>query len=114
MRRLLLVPLAVFAAAGASADDAADRGQALAERWCQRCHVIGNAPQPSAVEGAPAWPGLLQRPGFTVDTLRQALLAPHPPMPEFPVSERDIADLMAYLRSIRPELRTERQVPPVR
>ena len=88
-------------ASGVSAQDlAAERGEAIARTWCVNCHAIGEGNQPSAVVGAPAFRSLAADATFSEETLRKALLLPHPVMPEFPVTPSDISALAAYIRSL--------------
>ncbi|RAI04007.1 cytochrome C552 [Acuticoccus sediminis] len=90
---------AVSAGTPASAQDRAARGKALAETWCVRCHAIGE-PQPSALSDAPSFEALASQPGFGSKHLANVLVAPHPVMPEFPLTNDDLAALEAYMQSL--------------
>jgi mono/diheme cytochrome c family protein len=80
----------------------AAKGRALAERWCKSCHLVepnqatapSDMPPPFAAlaEGLPGREAEYQ--GF--------LQAPHSPMIEISLSRENIADIMAYLRSLTP------------
>ena len=95
--------LVVMSAVGAAeAQDRVARGQALAEAWCVRCHAIGEETQPSALADAPSFAAIAASPGFGEARLANALLAPHPVMPQFPLSNDDIASLEAYIGSVKP------------
>ncbi len=76
------------------------RGQALAETWCVRCHAIGAAGQASALSDAPSFATLAAQPGLSATRLAAVLVAPHPVMPEFPLTTRDLAALEAYMLSL--------------
>lgn len=95
------VLLALGVAGGASAQDrAVERGRTIAETWCANCHAIGEDSQPSALADAPPFEWLAAQEGFSEETVRQALLLPHPVMPEFPVTAADVAALAAYIASL--------------
>jgi mono/diheme cytochrome c family protein len=102
MLRPALVILVVCAAAlPAFAQPAAvARGQRLAEAMCKSCHAVGqrgDSPNPAA----PRFRDLTtQSPGRSIDEiLAGGLLVLHPGMPSWGLSDRDQADLLAYLRT---------------
>jgi mono/diheme cytochrome c family protein len=106
MRILSLALLAALVAfpASLSAEGVAARGQRIAERNCAVCHAVtrkGTSPN----EKAPAFRTLAQR--YALEDLEEALaegiMVGHeaPEMPLFEFTSRQIADLMAYLRSIQ-------------
>lgn len=87
--------------AGAAADDAlVGRGLVIAQTWCSECHAIGTSTQPSALAGAPPFARLASDPKFNEETVRTALLLPHPVMPEFPVTPADVKAITAYIASL--------------
>ena len=83
--RIAIVMLAGFAAAGHAGE--IDRGRALAERQCARCHAIGDTGA-SPVALAPPFRALYRR--YPVDALRPAFLrgleVGHRDMPRFVLS----------------------------
>ncbi len=104
--RFAIVALACLVAlpAPASAEGVAARGQRIAERNCASCHAVsrqGTSPN----EKAPAFRLLGQR--YQLQDLEEALaegiMVGHeaPEMPLFEFNSRQIADFMAYLRSIQ-------------
>lgn len=91
-------------AAGAAAQDTSPaRGQTIAQTWCVECHAISEGNQPSALADAPPFHTLAARPDFGVETVRRALLLPHPVMPDFPVTDADIEALAAYIGTLSPD-----------
>lgn len=82
-------------------DDPVARGLVLARAWCMTCHVIGEENQPSALDGAPSFPSLAQRPDFSTGMLAVALLRPHPVMPKMELSRRDVRALAAYIEQLK-------------
>ena len=92
MRPLLALVIAVAAAPASAAGDA-EAGRGLAQRWCVACHGGSDA--------APPLDEAVNRPGRTPGTLEAWLSDPHPPMPNLSLSRREIADLLAYLGTLR-------------
>lgn len=109
--RIVAVALAAIAAAlgtgQAVADDkpeqrapSADRGGELARRLCIGCHAMESV-DGSVPAGIPALNGIANRPDQTSQRIKNALIAPHAPMPEMRLSLGEILDLTAYLDSLR-------------
>lgn len=99
MRPLILSFLLLAFASEAAAQSSvhAANGKALAERWCQSCHDIAGA---GSSDAAPGFRTLAERPEVDDPRLAGFLSAPHPPMPDLALSNREIADLVAYIRSL--------------
>ena len=88
--------LLIYPVAGAVAD--AGRGLALAERWCNACHSIGNE-EPRQEDAGPLFVDLAKE---DAAYLEGAINRPHDFMPEFPsLSDADKASLVAYIQSLR-------------
>ena len=106
MLRVLVAPaisVAVFLTAPPvhAQHAAVQQGQAFAQANCARCHAIGplgDSPLPKA----PPFRALHQR--YPVENLFEALAegirTAHPAMPEFQLEQRQIDDLIAYLKSL--------------
>ena len=86
--------------APASAQDA-ERGKALAGRWCANCHVVDRATVTARSDGLPSFPALANRAGMTDATLKGAMTALHSRMPDFELGARDQNDLAAYILSLK-------------
>jgi cytochrome c len=105
MRRspILLALVVLATATGAQAQsDLRARGSLLTQRYCASCHAVkrtGQSPNPAA----PAFRDLNMR--YRIDDLGEALaegiLTGHPTMPEFKFPPRDVAAVLAYLKSIQ-------------
>ncbi len=80
----------------------AQRGRALAERMCSRCHAVGGSGS-SPHSAAPAFRTLNRRVDldFFINRLRDGLTSGHPDMPMFRFTREDARALTAYLRSIQ-------------
>jgi len=98
-----ILTLCVACVAGAqpkgSAPDA-DSGRALAERWCQACHVIADG-QRTAADAAPTFTELAAEGSKSDAQLRAFLMAPRHPMPPVELSSDEIEDLLAYIQALR-------------
>ena len=107
--RILATSLAILAfdgpalAANSTSDaKAVWRGLMLAKRNCAACHAIG-AKGASTHADAPPFRTLHMRyPAEALDeAFRRGLLFRHPSMPQFRFLPGEIADLTAYMRSLR-------------
>lgn len=104
MLRSVLV-IVLIGAAGAPAiaqPSAVARGRRLAETLCASCHAIGPRGD-SQAPGAPRFRDLANlEPGRSVDEVfAKGVLTMHPGMPSWGLTDRDQADLLAYLRTLQ-------------
>lgn len=75
-------------------------GKPMAERWCAACHVV-TAEQSAVSEGAaPTFAAIAAM--RSDEDLTAFLTAPHPPMAALGLARREVADLVAYIRSLAP------------
>lgn len=96
-----LIVLAMSAARAASPEE--QRGLTFAQANCSLCHAIGrHGESPLAI--APPFRELHQR--YELDLLAQRMangtISDHPTMPQFLFDAAQVADLIAYLRSLAP------------
>ena len=96
MRLPVLVAAALIFAAPAHAAGDAAAGERIAEMWCAGCHAVRAA----GTDAAPPFTEIAKRPGRSDEFVYAWLTDPHPPMPRLDLSRKDIADLIAYLRSL--------------
>jgi mono/diheme cytochrome c family protein len=95
---LIAVAVALPAAAQERGDPAA--GHELASQLCTSCHIVGTEAVGSDV--APPFPVIAKDPELTFGE-RQAWLSPmHPILPNLALTPQQIADINAYLDSLRP------------
>jgi mono/diheme cytochrome c family protein len=101
LRRIWILAAAAAGLNG-SAALAADpnHGAELAKRWCANCHLV-EASQKQANADVPSFAAIAARSDFTPEKVSFFLLAPHPPMPNFALSRNEVADLAAYIVSLR-------------
>lgn len=96
----LILLLATSTTASAQSSVAADNGRTLAQRWCASCHDISGT---TSSDAAPGFRALAGRSDVTAQTLSDFLKAPHPPMPDLMLSRNEIAELVAYIESLKQE-----------
>src|SRR5215475_10219221 len=101
---LMVSSMVLFGLTAAAQDTTSleQRGRALVERHCSRCHAIditGSSPHPEA----PPFRTLGAR--YPIDSLAEALaeglVTGHPDMPEFMFEVQDVGAILAYLNSIQ-------------
>jgi cytochrome c len=73
-------------------------GAQLSQDLCAGCHIVSEDQRGPVLEGIPSFPELAHS-KRTNAQLRAWLTDPHPPMPPLPLSEREIASVIAYIRS---------------
>lgn len=71
-------------------------GRRLAAQWCASCHQI--SPQAPTSDQAPPFPAMARDPAYTEARLRNWLSDPHPPMPNIPLSRREIDLLVRFIQ----------------
>lgn len=96
---ILALTLAALAPSAASAFVDARQGENIAERWCASCHLVAPDQQRASADVAPFV--TLAR-SKTDEQLAAFLTDPHPKMPDLHLSREEIADLVAYIRSLAP------------
>jgi mono/diheme cytochrome c family protein len=89
--------LATSAAAQEPADAAA--GEELATQLCSTCHIVGTERVGSDV--APPFPVLAKDPELTLTELHGWIGPMHPMLPDLALTPKQIADINAYLDSMR-------------
>lgn len=97
MHRVLTILIACGLAATAQAQDA-KRGQELAERWCTACHVVGT--EGTGGDVGPPFAEVAVDETLTDNGLRHWLTSPHDPMPDLQLTEPEIGDIIAYIRTL--------------
>jgi mono/diheme cytochrome c family protein len=77
-----------------------EQGRQLADRWCASCHLVGPE-QREALADVPSFASVARREDLAESLLAAFLTSPHPPMPNMSLSRQEIADVLAYIRSLR-------------
>lgn len=76
-------------------------GHELAQRWCASCHAIEAAAPRQASDAVPSFAAIAAMPSTTAASLRVFLATPHARMPDYALSRDDIANMSAYILSLR-------------
>jgi len=83
-------------------DPAIVAGRAIAERACAQCHVVGTDIQSGPVPaGIPSFAAIASRTGQTPEAIAGRIVLPHPPMPDASLTRIEIANVTAYIMSLR-------------
>jgi mono/diheme cytochrome c family protein len=90
------VAIAAFGAKAYAADAA--QGQALARQWCAACHAIDERRGAAQTDAAPGFAVIARQRQSSPAELRAWLSTSHPNMPNFNLSESEIADLVAFIQ----------------
>lgn len=75
-------------------------GQALAERLCTNCHLVA-AGQEHANADVPSFREIANMGGQTAGGITGRIILPKHPMPQIPLDKSELADLAAYILSLR-------------
>jgi mono/diheme cytochrome c family protein len=104
-----MVTLAVFVFLGGvpvtanhvtSASDA-ERGKHLASRLCSTCHLVGDPEQRQANVDVPSFREIANKGGQTAGAIMAHIVLPKHPMPVISLTKAELADLSAYILSLR-------------
>jgi mono/diheme cytochrome c family protein len=104
MKSLISAAFALLIAAPASAQTSTETvaaGRSLAMRSCSACHVVSERQQQPAVDGVSSFAQIARNPNTTPDGLRTFIQSPHPPMPNFSLSRKQLDEVTAYIMSLR-------------
>ena len=101
----LLAPAAILAFTGVSAhaqDGDVAAGHAFAREACRACHMVEAKQQkPRRIVIGPAFRDIANTRGMTATALRVFLTTSHPKMPNLILTPEEIADVSAYILSLR-------------
>jgi mono/diheme cytochrome c family protein len=103
----LSVALLLFAATPAFAQsleklDVAN-GERLAQKLCVNCHQVAPDESGTVLADVPGFPAIANRPGMTRAKIEAYVLSPHPAMPTIQFTRDELADISAYIMSLREE-----------
>lgn len=99
---LLFVPVAI---AGVTSQPDPVNGKGLAEKLCSNCHLVGSATQTHANSDVPSFHEIANREGQTAGAITARIILPKHPMPQIPLTKAELADLAAYILSLRDSTR---------
>jgi mono/diheme cytochrome c family protein len=96
---LLAVPLAL---AGITSKPDPVEGKALAEKLCTNCHLVGSAEQRQPANAdVPSFREIANIEGQSAGAIAGRIMMPRHPMPTIPLTKAELADLAAYILSLR-------------
>jgi cytochrome c len=112
----LIASLATATWADSPAKDAPapspDKGHALAQRFCNGCHLIDDNASVTVPVGVPTFRAIANQPGQTGQRIMNVLIKPHPPMPDIHLSNSEILDIVSYLETLRSDKSSPPLLPP--
>jgi mono/diheme cytochrome c family protein len=85
-----------------SAPDAG-HGRQLASSLCSNCHLVGDPEQQQANVDIPSFQEIANKAGQSAGAIMAHILLPKHPMPVIPLTKSELADLAAYILSLREE-----------
>ena len=99
----LALPLfASLALAGVTSQPDPVQGKILAEKLCTNCHLVGSAQQQQPANAdVPSFHEIADREGQTAGAITARIMLPKHPMPQIPLTKAELADLAAYILSLR-------------
>ncbi len=103
LRPFVLAAILVAIATTAQAQGLIDpkRGEEIARAWCANCHLVSADQGGTVAADAPAFTALTLEAGYSDERLRGFLSVPHGPMEGLTPDNRQIGDLIAYIRSLQ-------------
>ena len=102
-RTTLVAALAATALSAYAQDGDIAAGHSFAREACSACHVVEAEQQhlPRRIFIGPAFRNIAKTPGMTGPALRLFLTTSHPKMPNPIVTPEQMADVIAYILSLR-------------
>lgn len=97
---LLLVALMTCAATAQESGNSF-AGHELAVRWCASCHVVDAGIRRQGTDAVPSFAAISAMPSTTAASLAAFLSSSHGQMPDYTLSRADIANVSAYILSLR-------------
>lgn len=76
-----------------------EAGHRIAKRWCSDCHAIGKTNVKNDV--SPPFASVARMPSTTTISLNAFLSTPHHRMPDYNLTRQEIADISAYILSLK-------------
>lgn len=103
LARIIAAVALALVALPAGAQESGDRlaGHELAVRWCSSCHVVDPGQQRQGSDEVPTFAAIAAMKSTTAASLTVFLATPHGQMPDYTLSREDIANVSAYILSLR-------------
>ena len=102
-RTTLVAALAATTLSAHAQDGDIAAGRSFAGEACSACHVVDTEHQrlPRRIFIGPGFRSIANRPGMTATALRAFLTTSHPKMPDPILTPEQMADVIAYILSLR-------------
>jgi mono/diheme cytochrome c family protein len=100
---LLLVGEALGGSRPATSAPNPDHGKNLAASLCSNCHLVGSGEQQQANVDIPSFNEIANKEGQSAGAIMAHIMLPKHPMPTIPLTKSELADLSAYILSLREE-----------
>ncbi|CTQ56711.1 Cytochrome c552 [Roseibium album] len=103
LKQLARTLFILFALGSAGAAQAADPafGKDLALQWCSSCHLVSEDQRTASSASTPSFFDIARDPEWNQEKLATFLINPHPPMPDMSLKTIEIANLTAYIASLK-------------
>jgi mono/diheme cytochrome c family protein len=75
-------------------------GKQLAQQLCANCHLVDNQQQQTNAD-VPSFNEIANEEGQTAGAIMAHIMLPKHPMPTIPLTQSELADLAAYILSMR-------------
>jgi mono/diheme cytochrome c family protein len=75
-------------------------GKELAQQLCSNCHLVDNQQQQANAD-VPSFNEIANQEGQTAGAIMAHIVLPKHPMPTIPLTQSELADLAAYILSMR-------------
>jgi mono/diheme cytochrome c family protein len=86
--------------AGVTSAPDPENGKQLAQRLCSNCHLVESG-QEHAVADVPSFHEIANMEGQTEGSIMGKIIIPKHPMPVIPITKSELADLAAYIMSMK-------------
>jgi|SRR5271165_5154683 len=96
-----IVFLAALIPQARAEDGSAEAGRAYAHAVCAQCHAVQEGETYSPDRKSPSFSKIATTPGMTGAALFSFLQTPHFQMPDLIIPEKDKADVVAYILSLK-------------
>ena len=78
-------------------------GKKLAASLCSNCHLVGDVERRQANVDVPSFKEIANKEGQSAGAIMANIMLPKHPMPTIPLTKSELADLSAYILSLREE-----------
>ena len=99
MRQLIALLFSIAGLTQSATAQDVEAGYLIARRWCSGCHEIGRAPVQNDV--SPPFVAIARMTSTTNISLNAFLSTSHNRMPDYSLTRREIADVSAYILSLK-------------